>query len=118
MQFGTRVLPLDSVARNTLRVISERTAVYIPDVNSKEPDAKILLPANQWFLDVAFRPELAERFPVFEVDHDEVLGLIGQQQKGKPALLLPRPGAAFCGYRKSRRSGGCKKQNEEQLQPF
>jgi hypothetical protein len=81
VQFGTRVLPIDSVARNTLRLISDRTAITVHSADDTDPDGHSQ-PAIQWFLDVIMRPEIAEAVPVFRVTSDDVLGLIGQQQKG------------------------------------
>jgi len=118
VQYGTRVLPIDSVARNTLKLFSTHEALYIPDLNSKEPDAKILLPANQWFLDLAFRPESAERVPVFRIDNDEVLGLIGQLQKGSQYFSFLDLAPHFDDIQKAADAADTKKQNEEPLSSF
>jgi ABC-type transport system involved in cytochrome c biogenesis permease subunit len=80
VRFGTRVLPIDSLARNALRLFSGRTSLLVPKGNN--PDEKVSLAALPWFLDVAFRPEMAARVPIFRIDNDEVLGLIGKKQKG------------------------------------
>ena len=80
VQFGTRVLPLDSVARNTLRLFSGHTALNLP----AGPDFPqgLNFPAIQWFLELTLRPEVADHYPVFSVNHDELLGILGQEQKG------------------------------------
>jgi len=80
VQYGTRVLPINSLARNTLRLLSGRTSLMVP--NPDYPDKTDSLPAMQWFIALAFRPEVAARAPVFRIDNDEVLGLIGEKQKG------------------------------------
>jgi ABC-type transport system involved in cytochrome c biogenesis permease subunit len=82
VQFGTRVLPLDSVARNTLRLFSTHTSISIPP-GQDFPDG-LRLPALQWFLELSFRPEVADRIPVFYIDHDELLGLLGQKARPDP----------------------------------
>jgi len=77
VQFGTRVLPLDSVARNTLRLFSSGTTLTAPS-STDFPDG-LHMAAIQWFLELSLRPEVADRFPVFYVDHDELLGLLGEK---------------------------------------
>jgi ABC-type transport system involved in cytochrome c biogenesis permease subunit len=80
VQFGTRVLPMDSIARNTLRLFSDRSVLRVP--SGSDATVMVEVPAVQWFLDLAFRPEVAESTKVFRVDSDEVLGLIGEKQQG------------------------------------
>ncbi|MGE9294754.1 MAG: hypothetical protein ACQKBV_00485, partial [Puniceicoccales bacterium] len=72
VQSGGRILPIDSVARNTLRVLQGRTAVSTADGGKIGPD--------QWILDLAFKPVVADAYPVFRIDHPEVLGLFGWEQ--------------------------------------
>jgi ABC-type transport system involved in cytochrome c biogenesis permease subunit len=79
VQYGTRVLPLDSVARNTLRLFSDRTSVSVPP--GPEFPQGLRLPAIQWLLETIFRPEVADRYPVFSVEHDQLLGLLGQKPR-------------------------------------
>ena len=81
-RFGTRVLPLDSVARNTLRLFSGGTTLAAPS-STDFPDG-LHMAAIQWFLELSVRPEVADRFPVFYVDHDELLGLLGQKAHPDP----------------------------------
>ncbi len=80
VQFGTRTLPLDSVARNTLRLLSGRTALNLPA--SPEFPEGLRFPAIEWFLELSLRPEVADHYPVFSVSHDELLGILGREQKG------------------------------------
>ena len=63
-----RVKPLDTVARNSLMIISGRQSFRI-DGKSQ--------PAIRWLADVIARPEQAQKYPVLRVDHPEVLALIG-----------------------------------------
>jgi ABC-type transport system involved in cytochrome c biogenesis permease subunit len=69
---GGRVKPIDSVARNALLVI--RGTQSFPDERGRT------IGAREWLLDVLFRPEVADRQPVFQIDDPEVLGLIGLPQ--------------------------------------
>lgn len=62
-----RVKPLDTVARTTLLVLQGRQRVTTSD-------GRALLPA-EWLLDVLYRPELANTYPVFEIVHPDVLAL-------------------------------------------
>jgi ABC-type transport system involved in cytochrome c biogenesis permease subunit len=68
---GGRVKPLDSIARNALLVIRGKQSV---------PFEGRSLGADEWLLDVLFRPEIADRQEIFVIDDPEVLGLIGIQQ--------------------------------------
>ena len=69
---GGRVKPIDSVARNALLVIR--------GTQSFQDDAGRTVGAREWLLDVLFRPDVADRQPVFQIDDPEVLGLIGLPQ--------------------------------------
>jgi ABC-type transport system involved in cytochrome c biogenesis permease subunit len=69
---GGRVKPLDSVARNALLVI--RGTQSFPDETGRTVGAR------EWLLDVLFRPDVADKQPVFQIDDPEVLGLIGLPQ--------------------------------------
>ena len=67
---GGRVKPIDSVARNTLLVLrNKRTAL---DENGSK------VPAINWFAEVLFNPEAADKLKTFLIDHDQVLGLLGK----------------------------------------
>ncbi|GHB89689.1 cytochrome c biogenesis protein [Cerasicoccus arenae] len=72
VQNGGRILPLDSVARNALRIISGRQSVRLED--------KTKLSASEWLLDLAYKPDQADGYPVFRIDNPEVLGLFGWEQ--------------------------------------
>ena len=68
---GGRVKPVDSVARNSLLVIRGQQSFRFED-RTVGPE--------EWLLDVLFRPELADRQPIFVINDPEVLGLMGLQQ--------------------------------------
>jgi hypothetical protein len=75
VQSGGRVLPLDSVAINSLRVIGGKGSVRLPEGGR--------LSAIAWFLEVALRPESSDAIPSFRIDNAEVLGLFGWQQEDR-----------------------------------
>ncbi|MEM9226642.1 MAG: hypothetical protein AAGA45_01625, partial [Verrucomicrobiota bacterium] len=95
VQAGGRILPLDSVAGNTLRIIRGRETVNTDEVvEVKNPVARWIyglfgvekkkkLSAIQWMLELSFTPESAHNMPIFRIDHPEVLGLFGWQQENR-----------------------------------
>ncbi|MFM2153429.1 MAG: hypothetical protein RL199_1864, partial [Pseudomonadota bacterium] len=68
---GGRVKPLDSLARNTLLMIHSKQTLSF-EGRSVGPD--------EWMLDVLFRPQVADRQPLFVIDDPDVLGLMGLPQ--------------------------------------
>ena len=68
---GGRIKPLDSVARNSLLMIRGQQSF-------SQQGRRV--GADEWLLDVLFRPEVADAQPVFVVDDPEVLGLLGMRQ--------------------------------------
>lgn len=81
VQAGGREQPLDSVARNSLRMLSGRTEARVPVTDAAGQTHTAKLPAAQWLLDLTARPEVADTYPVFRVDHPEVLALFGRTQE-------------------------------------
>ena len=68
-----RVKPMDTVARNGLMIVSDRQT-YRDDTQR--------MSATRWLLDVMARPELADDYPVFRVDHPDVRALVNQDDRG------------------------------------
>ncbi len=68
---GGRVKALDSIARNSLLLIRGKQSAIV--------DGK-RMSATQWLLDAAYKPELADTYPVFFIDDPEVRGLLGLEQ--------------------------------------
>ena len=62
-----RMKPFDTIARNGLLVLQGRQSIDLPDNRKITPD--------EWLLDVLFKPELADQYPVFRIDNSEVLSL-------------------------------------------
>lgn len=75
VQVGGRIKPLDSVARNTLLILSGKQTVIAPD-GSK-------LSAIEWFIDLCMRPEIADTYRVFKIEFPDELGLEGLAEKSK-----------------------------------
>lgn len=75
VQVGGRIQPLDSVARNTLLILSSRQKVVT--------DAGDILSPIEWFIDLSMRPELADNYPVFKIEFPDDLGLAGLKKKGR-----------------------------------
>jgi ABC-type transport system involved in cytochrome c biogenesis permease subunit len=65
---GGRVKPIDSVARNALLVLRGRQSLRYEGRQ---------MGADEWLLDVMFRPAVADAQPLFAIDDPEVLGLMG-----------------------------------------
>ena len=75
VQAGGRIKPLDSVARNTLLILSGRQKV-------ETPDGKWLQPI-EWFMDLTMRPEIADTYRIFKIEFPDDLGLAGLAQQGQ-----------------------------------
>lgn len=76
VQEGGRIKPLDTVARNSLMLISGKQTVRLPKGKGR-------LDALAWLMDVTMRPEVANTYKVFRIDNGEVLGLFGWKQDEK-----------------------------------
>ena len=68
---GGRVKPLDSVARNSLLVIRSQQSFQ---------SLGRTLTADEWFLDLLFRPEVSDAQASFVINDPDVLGLLGLKQ--------------------------------------
>jgi ABC-type transport system involved in cytochrome c biogenesis permease subunit len=96
-----RVKPFDSVARNTLQLLGNRTDVRMPSPPSAQaprgtPEGTV--PASQWLLGLMAGSEWVDHAPVFRIDAFEVLDLFDLERRqghrysafelasGRPAL--------------------------------
>src|SRR6185436_13309628 len=71
-----RIKPIDTVARGSLLQLQGRQEVRAPNV--KDP---LVGSPTEWLLDLCFRSEKADAYPVFAIDHleqPEVVNLIGR----------------------------------------
>ncbi len=64
-----RVKPLDTVARTSLVILQSSQTAIAPDGTKLTP--------NEWLLDVLFRSQRADAYQHFEINHPEVLALLG-----------------------------------------
>jgi ABC-type transport system involved in cytochrome c biogenesis permease subunit len=74
-QVGGRIKPLDSVARNTLLILSGRQKVVTAE--------GVTLSPIEWFMDLTMRPELADTYPIFKIEFPDDLGLAGLAKQGE-----------------------------------
>lgn len=70
---GGRVQPMDSVARNSLLIISGKQRLRLKGGER--------IPAIQWLAELLFDPDVADSYPTFLITNPEVLGLFGMQQE-------------------------------------
>jgi ABC-type transport system involved in cytochrome c biogenesis permease subunit len=77
---GGRVKPVDSIARNTLLIIRGQQSFRFEEAAPDGQKTKRTIGADEWLLDVLFRPELADRQPIFVINDPDVLGLAGIRQ--------------------------------------
>ncbi|MDA7613559.1 cytochrome c biogenesis protein CcsA [Verrucomicrobiales bacterium] len=66
-----RVKPMDTFARVTLISIHGRSK------HTLNKEERIKISADEWLLDVFFRPEVAQDYPTFQVNNAEVLTALG-----------------------------------------
>lgn len=59
-----RVKPLDTIARNTMRIISNRETFY--DVNENKHDA------IKWLMDLLAKPAVADGHPIIRIENNQV----------------------------------------------
>lgn len=78
VQQGGRTQPLDSVAMNTLRVISGKSEY--------EDSAGRVYPATEWLLTLWADPDKADKFKILRADHPQLLALLGLP--GRPGSYL------------------------------
>jgi len=69
-----RVKPIDTPARTSLMIISDRQSLRIDGRRAS---------ATRWALDLIAKPQVAAQQEVFRIDHPEVLSLIGHEQTRK-----------------------------------
>ena len=67
-----RVKPLDTLARNSLSIISNKQT-FADEEETKQP-------AIRWLLDLIARPEVAKH-AVFRIEHPEVLDAMGLERR-------------------------------------
>jgi cytochrome c-type biogenesis protein CcsB len=73
LMYEGRVKPMETLARNSLRIVSNRET-FVDGQGNKQP-------AVRWLLDVIARPEVAERHRVFRIDNLDVLKSLGLERR-------------------------------------
>lgn len=94
VQQGGRIQPLDSVARNSLMVISGKQEFVDGQNNDK------VYKAIDWLLMLWAKPEEANKFRVFRIEHPQILALLD---------LPNRPGSYRYSLAEIEENGGLKK---------
>ncbi len=75
-----RCQPMDSVARNSLLLIREKQSANLEPWKGALDRPKIL-PAIEWLAAVTMTPEVADGWPVFRVDHPELISQLSLPEK-------------------------------------
>jgi ABC-type transport system involved in cytochrome c biogenesis permease subunit len=75
---GGRIKPVDSVARNSLLMIRSQMSFRFEEEVGGQKQARTVR-ADEWMLDLLFRPEVADAQPAFVINDPDVLSLIGQK---------------------------------------
>ncbi len=73
LMFEGRVKPFDTLARNSLRILSKKET-YVDTSGNRQP-------AIYWLLDVIARPEVADKHAVFRIESLEVLDTLGLNRR-------------------------------------
>ncbi len=73
LMYEGRVKPFDTLARNSLRILSGRET-FVDSNGQKQP-------AIRWLLDLIAQPTLAERHAVFRIDSTDVLETFGLERR-------------------------------------
>jgi ABC-type transport system involved in cytochrome c biogenesis permease subunit len=76
-----RVVPLDSLARNSLLAIREKQTVNTEPWKGWNEHPKII-PATEWLANVMMNPAVADNWPVFRVDNPDLVSLLKLPDKG------------------------------------
>ncbi len=76
---GGRAMPIDTLARNRLMLISDRQSFKPRDANPQDDTEPRSLPAIYWLLEMAARPEQADDLPVFRIENDELTRSLGME---------------------------------------
>ena len=76
-----RVVPMDSLARNSLLAIREKQTVNTEPWKSWNEKPKIIS-ATEWLANVMMNPAVADNWPVFRLDNPDLVSLLKLPDKG------------------------------------
>ncbi|MCO6457911.1 MAG: cytochrome c biogenesis protein CcsA [Pirellulaceae bacterium] len=74
VRYQGRVKPLDTLARNSLQIVSNRREYYVDEEGQRQP-------AIRWLLDLMSDSDAAEKHKVFRIDSLEVLDVLGLERR-------------------------------------
>ncbi len=80
VMFNGRFQPIDSLARNSLLQIREKQTANLEPWKDWNQKPKII-PAIEWFANLSMNPVVADTWPVFRVDHPELISLLKLPEK-------------------------------------
>ena len=75
-----RIVPLDSLARNSLLAIREKQTVNTEPWKGWSENPKII-PATEWLANVMMNPAVADEWPVFRIDNPDLVSLLKLPEK-------------------------------------
>ena len=75
-----RIVPLDSLARNSLLAIREKQTINTEPWKAWNEKPKIL-PATEWLANVMMNPAVADEWPTFRVDNPDLISLLKLPEK-------------------------------------
>ena len=75
-----RIVPLDSLARNSLLQIREKQTINLEPWKS-HLDHPSILPATVWLANVMMNPVVADEWPVFRLDNPDLVSLLKLPEK-------------------------------------
>jgi ABC-type transport system involved in cytochrome c biogenesis permease subunit len=78
--FNGRVQPMDSLARNTLLQLREKQTANLEPWKGWNEKPKVI-PAIEWLANVMMKPEAADEWPVFRIDHPELIASLKLPEK-------------------------------------
>ncbi len=79
--YGGRVKPLDTLARNALRTVSDKQTLSVPQKNDGDYSRVKKEPAIRWLLNVITRNEEASRQRMFRIPNLDVLATLGLERR-------------------------------------
>jgi ABC-type transport system involved in cytochrome c biogenesis permease subunit len=80
--FNGRLKPLDSLARNSLLQIREKQTVNLEPWKEWYQNPKIIS-ANEWLVNVLLNPAVADAWPVFRVDNQDLIAFLKLPEKNE-----------------------------------
>ena len=75
MTASGRIIPVDTLARNSLLQIREKQTANLEPWKAWNQSPKII-PATEWLANVMMNPAVADTWPVFRVDHPDLVSLL------------------------------------------